>query len=325
MQDVRAWLLEGPAWVVYRARRDILGQAEEHPQVREARQAMLQDPQVQEVLAGLAGWPGRILNSHKSADHPLHRLVFLADVGLRAGDPGMEPILERILAHQSSQGPFQVLINVPKHFGGTGEDSWGWALCDAPLLLYALVRFGLGQDPRVQAGVQFLAGLGRENGWPCAASPELGRFRGPGRKDDPCPYANLVMLQLLAQLPERRDSPAAHVGAETALHLWDTSRESHPYMFYMGTDFRKLKAPLVWYDLLHVLDVLSQFSWLRADPRLQEMLGAVLARADAQGRYTAESVWKSWSAWEFGQKKVPSRWVTLLMQRISKRIQGGAP
>ena len=34
-------------------------------------------------------------------------------------------------------------------------------------------------------------------------------------------------------------------------------------MFFMGTDFRKLKVPLVWYDLLHVLDVLSSFPWLK--------------------------------------------------------------
>jgi hypothetical protein len=297
MQEVLPWLLEGPPWVVYRTRRDLLEQPEDDPRVQEARQAMRQDPQVQELLAALAAWPGRVLNSHKSADHPLHQLVFLADLGLRAGDPGVGQILERILEHQSSQGPFQVLINVPKHFGGTGEDGWGWALCDAPLLLYVLVRFGLEQDPRVQAGVQFLAGLVRENGWPCAVSPELGRFRGPRRKDDPCPYANLVMLQLLAQLPEWRDSLPARVGAETALSLWTTSRESHPYMFYMGTDFRKLKAPLVWYDILHVLDVLTHFPWLAPDPRLQEMMGVVTARADALGRYTPESVWKSWSAW----------------------------
>ena len=31
-------------------------------------------------------------------------------------------------------------------------------------------------------------------------------------------------------------------------------------MFYMGTDFSKLKVPLVWYDLLHVLEVITQLS-----------------------------------------------------------------
>jgi hypothetical protein len=32
--------------------------------------------------------------------------------------------------------------------------------------------------------------------------------------------------------------------------------------FYMGTDFCKHKVPLVWYDILHVVDVLTQFPCL---------------------------------------------------------------
>jgi hypothetical protein len=91
-------------------------------------------------------------------------------------------------------------------------------------------------------------------------------------------------------------------------------------MFFMGTDFRKLKAPFVWYDLLHVLDVLSQFPWLATDPRLLDMADTLRQKADADGRFTPESVWTPWSEWEFGQKKVPSRWVTMLAWRILTRI-----
>jgi hypothetical protein len=34
----------------------------------------------------------------------------------------------------------------------------------------------------------------------------------------------------------------------------------------------------------------------------------------------AESVWKAWSEWEFGQKKNPSFLITLQVSRILKRI-----
>ena len=95
----------------------------------------------------------------------------------------------------------------------------------------------------------------------------------------------------------------------------------HPYMFYMGTDFRKIKAPLVWYDILHVLDVLSQFEWLRDDPRLQQMIEVVASKSDSEGRYTPESEWRAWRDWEFGQKKQPSRWVTFLIKRIILRTE----
>ena len=44
---------------------------------------------------------------------------------------------------------------------------------------------------------------------------------------------------------------------------------------------------------------------------LQEMLVLLAGKADAQGRFTLESVWTAWKDWEFGQKKQPSRWLTL--------------
>ena len=71
--------------------------------------------------------------------------------------------------------------------------------------------------------------------------------------------------------------------------------------------------------MLHVLDVLTQFPWLRPDPRLRELAALVRRKADAQGCYTPESVWKAWSEWDFGQKKAPSPWITLLVLRALGR------
>ncbi len=316
-----AWLLEGEPWVAYRTRRDLLGQPEEHPQVRQAHQAMLADPHVQSLIVELSGWPGTVIASHKSAGQPFHKLTFLADLGLKQGDPGMDVIIGRILEHQSEEGPFQLPTNIPTHYAGTGQDTWAWALCDAPLTVYALAQFGFQNDPRVVAAAGYLVGLVRENGWPCVVSKELGKFRGPGRKEDPCPFATLAMLKALPAFVVYYDNPACHVGAEALLSLWDESESLHPYMFYMGNDFRKLKVPFVWYDLLHVLDVLSRFAWLREDPRLQSMLEIVANQADSQGRFTNASVWSAWKDWEFGQKKAPSRWLTLMAWRILQRTE----
>lgn len=314
------WLLEGEPWIEYRTRRDLLGQAEDDPKVAFARGRMLEAPPVRGLIEGLAGWPGVVISSHKSAGQPFHRLTFVADLGLKATDGGVDTIVARILEHQSAEGPFQLSMNVAVHYGGTGDDRWAWALCDAPLVVYALVGFGLGGEPAVRSAIDYLAGLVRENGWPCVVSKELGRFRGPGRKDDPCPFATLAMLKALAVVDDLRDCAATRAGAEALLTLWSESTTRHPYMFYMGTDFRKLKAPFVWYDLLHVLDVLSRFPWLRKDARLLDMLQLLTGKADEQGRFTPESVWTAWKEWEFGQKKTPSRWLTLLAWRIVKRF-----
>ncbi len=281
------WLLEGEAYIQYHTRLDLLGQAGSDPQVSAARRAMLEQPQVQALIQELGAWPWKVIASHKSAGQPFHKLAFLADLGLQRNDPGMEAIIQRVLEHQSAEGPFQLSLNIPVHYGGEGVEKWGWALCDAPIVAYALARFGLAEDPQVKKARAYLAGLVRENGWPCTVCKELGNFRGPGRKADPCPYATLVMLKLLAQSADR-DSQAARIGAETLLDLWQTSREQHPYMFFMGDDFRKLKVPLVWYDLLHVLEVLTRFPWLEKDARLQSMLALLEGKADAQGRFSLE-------------------------------------
>jgi hypothetical protein len=321
MENPIPWLLEGPAWVRYRTRLDLLGEAEKDAAVRTARKEMLADPQVQALLAELADWPGPVVKRHNDAGLLLHKLVFLADLGLKASDPNLAPVVERIMGSISPEGMFQVKVNIPTHFGGTGEEQWAWMLCDSPAILYALAKFGLQKDRRLQAAARALAGMIRANGWPCTVAPELGKFRGPGRKDDPCPYANLISLKALALFPEWRASEACRTGAEALLDLWKRRRETKPYLFGMGSDFSKLKAPLIWYDLLHVTDVLTGFDWLREDRRLMAMMELLRSKADGNGHFTPESVWLTWKEWEFGQKRTPSTWVTFLAWRILRRME----
>ena len=316
------WLLAGEPFVAYRTHLDLLDASPDEPPVRALREAMLADPRVTTLLDELAAWPGNVIASHKSAGQPFHKLNFVADLGLGAHDAVAMQIVARILAHPSDEGPFELPMTVSPGQGGTGAETWAWALCDAPLSVYALAQMGLGDEPAVRAAVDHLRGLVRENGWPCAVSKELAGFRGPGRKDDPCPFANLAMLKALSQFGDLREGPESRAGVETLLALWHDAMERHPYMFFMGTDFRKLKAPFVWYDLLHGLDVLTRFPWVRDDPRMRDMLGVLVGKADDLGRFTPESVWTAYKDWEFGQKRTPSRWVTLLAWRILQRVGG---
>jgi hypothetical protein len=129
------------------------------------------------------------------------------------------------------------------------------------------------------------------------------------------------MLKVLFQINDFKESHEAHIGAECLLNLWARSKETHPYMFYMGTDFRKLKAPLIWYDIVHVADTLTQFEWLKNDTRLKEMIDIIKSKANEDDSFTPESEWKAWKGWDFGQKKKPSQWLTFLILRIIKRFE----
>lgn len=318
--EISNFLLSGAPWTEYRTRVDLLEEPIDSNSVLTARERMITHPNIKSIIDELQNWPGTVLNSHKSAGQHYHKLSFLADIGVKYNDPGISNIVEKIFEHTSDQGPFQLPMNIPTHFGGSGKDKWAWALCDAPITVYSLAKMGLANDERVIKAKDYLVKLGRENGYPCVGSPELGKFRGPGKKEDPCPYATLIMLKLLSLYESDRNTEYAKNSVESLLNLWENSRTMRPYIFYMGTDFRKLKAPFIWYDILHVADTLCLFPNARADSRFTEMVDLILKKAHEDGLFTPESVWQAWKDWGFGQKKKPSAWLTFLVYRIKKRM-----
>ncbi len=319
MEELIQWIMEGPAWIQYRCLKDLLDRDENDAGVKSAREKMWRDRKIMQLISECGKWETSLMKRHNDASHPIHKLVFLADLGFSINDPEIKEVIEIILRHKSNEGPFQVLSNYPTNFGGSGKDEWLWCLCDAPLLLYALFKFGLSDHPEVNKGLDYLASLLRENGWPCAASAQLGTFKGPGKKSDACPYANLIMLKALAARSSEQDLANCRVGAEAALNLWENSREMHPFLFRMGNDFRKLKVPFVWYDILHLADVISQIPEFHKDSRFQEILSIIQNKKSDSNRFTSESIWTKWAEWEFCQKKEPSRWITLCVLRLLKR------
>ena len=307
-------------WVRYRYLLDILGKKLNDPLVLQTREAMISHPLVQVILHDLHDWPGVVLNSHKSANQLYHKLEFLADLGLTDQDGPIGTVLKTMQAHQSLNGIPQLPMQISESHGGTNTPLWAWALCDAPVQLYAAVKMSSLGIQAFEAPIHALMNLGSSNGWGCHVSAELGKFRGPGKKADPCPYATLVMLKLLSLDPKYAKTAVVESGIESLLHLWNQSLVEHPYQFYMGHDFRKLKAPFIWYDILHVTEVLSRYEIALTDPRFMEMFQLILSQADAFGRYQAQSVWQAWKGWDFAQKEIPSPWLTLMVEIIEKRV-----
>jgi len=319
--NITQWLLESDEpWTRYRTMVDLLDLPQDHPEILSARKEMIEHPQVQSLIEAANSWPGYPLKRHNDAKHPIYAFSTLADFGLSVNDPGMESAVASLMAHQSADGPYQVIVNIPKAFGGTGADQWTWILCDSPTLLYALLSFGLVDDPDVRKAVDYLVNLVHDNGYRCKADPALGKFKGPGRREHPCPIANVYALKALSLSPEHFDSPANRTAAESLLLHWELRGQQKYFLFGIGTDFRKLKYPFVWYDILHVVDVLSRYSFVHADQRFLNMLGALTSQADENGRYTAGSMYMAWKGWSFADKKEPSPWLTYLVKRIEHRV-----
>ena len=328
------WLLESDEpWTRLRTRVDLLGQGDDDPAVTAERRAMLADARVLDLIDSAAAWPGYALKRHNDAKHPLYAISTLADFGMDGSEPGISAVAAEILARQDDVGAFLTRLRLYRRFGGLDGEYESWMLCDWPTLLYALLAFGCGDDERVKASVQHLLSLCRQNGFPCAASPMLGSFKGPGRREDACPIANVYALKALSLVPEYRDCPQTRQGCETLLAHWadfaaaraakGTEAAFKPrklFLFGVGTDFRKLKYPFVWYDILHVADVLSRFPFVHDDARFLQMLQVITGQADEAGRFTATSMYRAWKGYSFADKKRPSPWLSFLVWRIGRRL-----
>lgn len=318
MDTIENLLAISEPWLQYVLRLDL--RSEKKEDLEEIREKVLTDEKINDFLTDISDYHGMIVSGHKNPALPIHKLLFLLDIGLDTNVFEISEAIQQILLHKDEHEVYQSALNIPLQYGGSGVDTFGWSPCDAPLLLRALCEAGVDYEKHIKQGVDYLISLNRPNGFPCVSSSELGKWRGPGRKEDCCPYATLIFLKLLLATPDYAKSELTLQTAGNLLDLWETSRTSHPYMFFMGTDFRKLKAPSLWYDIVSVCDALSQVEGIKYDARFREMLGIIRSKENNESMYTPESVYLKLSGWDFGQKKVPSPYLTYLILRIFQRM-----
>ena len=302
-------------WVLYNT---YLNLTEERDNAETFRPALRKNPYILDLVDESGLWPGKPLLRHNDATHPIHKIALLADFGLKLDDPGIEYISKAIMGNQSEEGAFMSSIDVPVRYGGSGTASLEWMACDAPTLLYSLLKFGVRKDSRVDAAINHLLGLVEVNGWRCRTS--IPKMRGPGRKTDHCPYGNLLALKALSQVPELLSHEAIRNGVDAQLDHWENRESRKIYLFGIGTTFKRLKYPLIWYDILHVADVLSQIPCARNDPRLGEMMDVINGKQAENSAFTPESVWRAYKGWSFGQKKSPCPWITYKVALLNRRM-----
>lgn len=311
-------LVKSEDWLQYAIRVNIL--KEKNEDILELKNTVLKNDKIKSYLGAITNFHSTLVSNHKNPILPIYKLMFLLDIGLDCSVPEIQKAINEIMKHKDKNGIYQSLTNIPKHFGGSGEDTFGWCLCDAPLLLHVLIKAGIDYEKHIQAGVDYLISLYDNNGFPCVVSSELGKFRGPGRKDDCCPYATLIMLDLLLNIPEYKYVDITKNLANDILLLWENSLVKHPYMFYMGTDFRKLKAPSIWYDIVSVVNVLNKCDSIKEDKRYLEMKSIIQSKQDEDGFFTPESIYQKLKDWDFGQKKHSSPYLTYLCLKSLEQI-----
>ena len=278
---------------------------------------LVQNPRIQALIDECVTWPNPPLKRHNDAGHPIHKIELLADFGLDTRDEWIKAISNLILEHRSEDGLFQSKLEIPERWGGKGTGEIMWLQCDTPVLIYALQKFGINNEYTKEA-TRMLVWLSENNGWRCKGSNP--KFRGPGKKADHCPYANLITLKALSLSPYR-ETEAVQNGIDSHILHWENRGGKKIHMFGIGTTFKRLKYPNVWFDILHVVDVLSHYPYALEYDEFWEMWNIIKEKQQPEGGFIPESIYRAWSGWSFGQKKTPSPMMSLKIYEIANRLK----
>ena len=65
-------------------------------------------------------------------------------------------------------------------------------------------------------------------------------------------------------------------------------------------------------------------SGVRSDRRVREMAAVLESKADDQGRFAAESMYRAYKDYDFANKKQPSPTLTVAILHILNRLEAGS-
>ncbi len=298
--EVADWLLEGPDWLKYAVELQLM---DAQPDIK----PVLQDSAITKIIQRLKdnriGIPAlRTGKVHYTETGKAYwDLFFLADIGLTIKDSGLEREAAEVFRFQKPDGSFVIPPNVRDNY-----------FCMSAILLSSLARMGYRDDPRLNKYIQvILNSQGLDGGWHCY-NDDFGVL-----DIESCPMDNLNILMLLGQYEKYKEHPVLNGAIDSLLEHWE--RRDRRHGFGVGRRFMSLSYPAVKYGILRVLDVLSLFPYAVSRPGFQSMLDYVRQKASG-GKYYAEITDDSYTEFDFGQKKEPSRWLTFLIHRIEKRV-----
>lgn len=304
------WLLtRSEPWVRYNALREFGGSP---AAAAAAYDEMRAHPAISDLADGLAAWPSPPLGRAYDPKDPIWRLGMAADFGLKKDDPRIATAAEQVLDLQADDGGFL-------QGGFDHAASWNTRpyICISHVMTYALAVFGYLGDERLERAYAYALNWQRlDGGW----HPNALNLPGGKKEAEPsCPFGTVNVLRALAAHPQHRQSNTARRAAELLLDLWERRDGYRPVGFGIGSTWKKLQYPLVQYQVLKTLDTLSMIPAVHSDPRYREMLNLLLSKRNPDGTWTADGINKPYAAFDFGQKKAPSGWLTFLAVRILMR------
>jgi len=298
--DVLSWLSEPSDQAVrYATLRRLLGRPEGDVDVIWARLALYAGGRVPAILATQSAegsWPVEGANGTAKFHFQgtAGQLVLLAELGASREHPQVALGCEWLLSHvQATNGSF------PLREGSYIKKSDADVLCLDARTIWALVRLGYHNDPRVLTSVHFLTETAQHANLVCSYQKTT---------NSPCMFAATKLLRVYSALPEdlRRQGDIPHVVRRVAdlLLADDYTRTGR------SPQWKRLGFPRGHHsDVLERAEVLVDLG-MGHDPRLQPALRHILRKREPSGAWLLDETLTSLPV-SIERKGFPSKWITL--------------
>ena len=299
--------------------RELLGRAEDDPEVRELTEIRGEDPLVTSLMelqspdgswrsTGLAATLS--LDTIQSTSQALMRLGYL---GLGSDHPAVKAGAEYLFSVQLDDGSW------PLRGGVDGlDEAEGYSMIplQTAIPLKPLASCGYATDPRAEEAYEWLMEQRLDDGaWPTGvASGNYGYVAGYRRLPHSrwgCRSNTTGALSCLAYHPERRRGDEARRALDLLLGRETKERQALGYEVARLVGAERARGFLTYYarfDVAQILDLCWRVGASTDDPRVADFVAYVV---EQQGGY---------GLWEYRPNPQASRWVTFDLLRSLSRL-----
>jgi hypothetical protein len=329
MTDSLPWLLEEESpGVRYLALRDLVGLSEDDAELQAARMAAHKNGPISTILAEMDDqgfWvePGPGYNPKYRST--VWSIILLAQLGARMNeDERIRRACSYILDHAlTSSGQFTT----------TGAPS-GTADCLQGNLCWSLLELGC-EDPRLEKAFEWMArsvtgdGIAPIENRQAPVRYYAGNcgptFACGGNNKLPCAWGAAKVMLALGKRSQRESTPLISNAIQHGVDFLfssDPAKADYPNGFSNkpSGNWWKFGFPVFYVtDLLQVVEGLVSLGYGN-DPRLAKAISIICEKQDGNGRWPLEYDYsgKTWT--NFGESKLPNKWVTLRALRVLKTI-----
>ena len=321
--DPTEWLLErGNPSVRYYTLTEILEKPKNDPTVKEAKEDIMATGVVPDILAkqhdeGYWESPDGFYAAKYRGT--VWQLLILAELNANGQNERIKKACEFILENSQDKASSGFSMHTSANAGGGRHSEV--IPCLTGNMLWALMRLGYFEDPRVQRGLSWIVSYqrfddGTKNaleGWP------YDKFKICfGRHS--CHMGVVKALKALAEIPaEKRTKEVNDTitnGAEYML-IHHIHKRSHNLSRVSKPGWLRFGFPLMYQtDALEILGILAKLGF--RDGRMQEAMDVVTSKQDSQGRWKLENTFNDRFLENIEEKDRQSKWITLKALEVLK-------